>query len=294
MSYYANPDELNYYSSAQSDSSNLAYTDPNPNPSGNYNFYDPNAHRKSFPSHSNSNVNNDLMSTMNTNNATTNTSGTVDYDNEPPLLEELGINPAEILQKTVEIVFPFVKSKSLQNNTGNSNSNSSTSSNADNADLCGPLLYCLLYGTLLLLGGKIHFGYIYGFGMVGTIMMYIILNLMADNANQLNNTGNSYQNSQNNANAPNAPPTSNSISLDRCLSICGYSMFPLVFLSFFCLFFNVRASFMGIFMILFFILWSAFSACRGFEVTLAMREQRYLIAYPALLLYACFALLTIF
>lgn len=40
--------------------------------------------------------------------------------------------------------------------------------------------------------------------------------------------------------------------------------------------------------------WCTFSATRTFEAALEMREQRYLIAYPVFLLYACFALITVF
>ena len=42
------------------------------------------------------------------------------------------------------------------------------------------------------------------------------------------------------------------------------------------------------------ILWSTYSATRFFEAGLQMQASRYLIAYPALLLYACFALITVF
>jgi hypothetical protein len=42
------------------------------------------------------------------------------------------------------------------------------------------------------------------------------------------------------------------------------------------------------------IAWCTQSATRFFEGALHMRPQRYLIAYPALLFYACFTLITIF
>ena len=42
------------------------------------------------------------------------------------------------------------------------------------------------------------------------------------------------------------------------------------------------------------VLWCTQSATRFFEGALHMREQRYLIAFPTFLLYACFALMTIF
>jgi len=42
------------------------------------------------------------------------------------------------------------------------------------------------------------------------------------------------------------------------------------------------------------VLWCTQSATRFFEGALNMRQQRYLIAYPALLLYTVFAFLAVF
>ena len=55
-----------------------------------------------------------------------------------------------------------------------------------------------------LLAGKIHFGYIYGFGAIGCIAMYTVLNLM-------NKTS--------------------VIDMSRVFSVLGYSMLPIVALS---------------------------------------------------------------
>jgi hypothetical protein len=70
----------------------------------------------------------------------------------------------------------------------------------DDSDLAGPILFCLLFGTFLLLSGKVHFGYIYGVALVGTVSQYAILNLMA----------------------------LNSIDFVRTASVLGYCMLPLV------------------------------------------------------------------
>ena len=51
----------------------------------------------------------------------------------------------------------------------------------NDADLTGPLLFCFLFGTSLLLSGKVHFGYIYGVAALGWISIFTILNLMAEN-----------------------------------------------------------------------------------------------------------------
>lgn len=50
----------------------------------------------------------------------------------------------------------------------------------DDSDLAGPILFFLLFGTFLLLSGKIHFGYIYGVALLGLISLHLIMNLMAN------------------------------------------------------------------------------------------------------------------
>ncbi|MFH4975657.1 hypothetical protein AB6A40_002366 [Gnathostoma spinigerum] len=87
-----------------------------------------------------------------------------DFEDEPPLLEELGINFGHIKEKTLAVLNPV----------GTLN----FSVIADQ-DLAGPLVFCLLFGAALLLHGKVHFGYIYGIGGLGCIAMYALLNLMA-------------------------------------------------------------------------------------------------------------------
>jgi hypothetical protein len=88
-----------------------------------------------------------------------------DYENEPPLLEELGINFDHIRQKTFAVLNPV--------------GTASAEVIADQ-DLAGPLVFGLLFGASLLLHGKLQFGYIYGIGLLGCVGMYCLLNLMAE------------------------------------------------------------------------------------------------------------------
>jgi hypothetical protein len=86
------------------------------------------------------------------------------YADEPPLLEELGINFDQITEKTLAVVNPL----------------RSTDANIlQDSDLAGPLVFCLAFGVFLLLSGKVSFGYIYGIGLLGCLSMYSLLNLMA-------------------------------------------------------------------------------------------------------------------
>lgn len=87
-----------------------------------------------------------------------------DYENEPPLLEELGINFSHIKEKTIAVLNP----------TG-----SATVEVIADQDLAGPLVFCLLFGAALLLHGKLSFGFIYGVGGLGCVGIYALMNLMA-------------------------------------------------------------------------------------------------------------------
>lgn len=172
------------------------------------------------------------------------------FDDEPPLLEELGINFRDIWTKTLAVSIPFRAMPTVHE---------------DDADLAGPLVFCMLLGTCLLLTGKVHFGYIYGFGLVGCLVMYVILNLMSEEA----------------------------ISVDRTMSILGYSLLPILLLATLNIFVDLKGS-LGMAVSFLVILWCTVNATRLFEKALSMQEQRYLVAYPVTMLYACFALLTIF
>lgn len=89
-----------------------------------------------------------------------------DYDNEPPLLEELGVNFANIKDRVFAVLNPR---QTMDSNL------------LDEHDLTGPLIFCLALGSLMLMSGKTAFGYIYGFSMCCCLLLYGILNLMIDN-----------------------------------------------------------------------------------------------------------------
>jgi len=91
-------------------------------------------------------------------------SGSTDFDDEPPLLEELGINPDHIFQKTLAVLNPFRETDAAI---------------LQDTDLAGPLAFVLAFGGLLLLSGKVHFSYIYSIGVLGCLAIYALLNLMA-------------------------------------------------------------------------------------------------------------------
>nr|XP_009860868.1 protein YIPF5-like [Ciona intestinalis] len=88
------------------------------------------------------------------------------FEDEPPLLEELGINFDHIYQKTLAVLNPFtITDAGIIKET----------------DLAGPLCFCLALGATLLLGGKVSFGYIYGIGGLGVVAIYALLSIMSMN-----------------------------------------------------------------------------------------------------------------
>ena len=97
--------------------------------------------------------------------------GDEDYSNEPPLLEELGINFGHIWDKTKTILLPIkVCTKTQTRSSGWSHRTSKCSRPnttphihtqplddhiMDDADLAGPLFFLLAFGMFLLLTGKV-------------------------------------------------------------------------------------------------------------------------------------------
>lgn len=138
----------------------------------------------------------------------------------------------------------------------------------DDADLAGPLVYCFLFGFCLLLAAKVHFGYIYGFGVLSCIFMYLLMNLLSPER---------------------------SIDIYRVCSVLGYCLLPIIALAAVNIVISVKdLGFGGFALATLSILWSTHTASRFFEKALYMSEQKYLIVYPTGLVYSCFILITVF
>ncbi|KAM9330397.1 protein YIPF7 [Gastrophryne carolinensis] len=86
------------------------------------------------------------------------------FEDEPTLLEELGINFDHIWQKTLTVLNPWKPADgSIMNET----------------DLTGPMMFCFALGSTLLLAGKVHFGYVYTMSIIGCLGIHALLNLMS-------------------------------------------------------------------------------------------------------------------
>ncbi|KAK9453499.1 hypothetical protein V1511DRAFT_462305 [Dipodascopsis uninucleata] len=177
--------------------------------------------------------------------------GTGGYSDEPPLVEELGINFLHIKSKTLTVLNPLAR---VDQNI------------MDDSDLAGPILFCLLFGTFLLLSGKVHFGYIYGVALLGTISLHFIMNLMASQC---------------------------SIDFTRTASVLGYCLLPLVCASALGIILSMD-NVIGYFLSSLAIFWCTYSSSAMFVAVLQMSEMRPLVAYPLALFYSVFAVMTIF
>lgn len=175
-----------------------------------------------------------------------------DDNDDVPLLEELGIRFDHILSKTLAVMYP---SRRLSEEV------------IDDADLAGPLVFALLLGSCLLLAGKVHFGYIYGFSVVGTIAFHAVLGLLHHQA----------------------------VSYWLTCSVLGYCLLPVIALAVVSILLSLKGL-LGLLLSASAIGWSSYSAVRMLDakLRLAAHDQFYLVVYPLVLLYSCFTLITIF
>lgn len=218
-----------------------------------------------------------------------------EFLDEPPLLEELGINMEHIMFKTKAVVLPFARLPFIKTSASSSSSpqyahdDDTSSIIIKDADLAGPLVFALLLGAELLVTGKLHsFGYIYGLSVFGCGCLALILNLMKGPL------GHAYDHTQ-------MQSASLSISIWTTISILGYALLPVNVLAGVKILFTMmllqhNATVSRVLQLLgaLTVLWCTAASTRLLEVGCDMRAQRYLIAYPIALLYSAFVLVTIF
>mmetsp|Transcript_13589 Transcript_13589/g.24368 ORF Transcript_13589/g.24368 Transcript_13589/m.24368 type:complete len:230 (-) Transcript_13589:1255-1944(-) len=184
------------------------------------------------------------------------------FDDEPPLLEELGIHIDHIVLKCKLILNPLSQFDA---------------SFITDADMAGPIIICLSLGVLLLLGGKVQFGQIYGQAIIGCLSIYFVFNLLS---------------------------VYESIDLYKSVSILGYSLLPILGIAFLRIFanvFHVSSQNYTVVFIAFAVLTVLAVGCctvvsmKIFTAVLKLNSnQKYIVVYPLFLFYTSFALITIF
>lgn len=95
--------------------------------------------------------------------------GSVNFDDEEPLLDELGIHPEQIWSKVRSVLNPFRVNHTVHKD----------------ADLSGPILLYMSFCLFQLLAGKIQFGVILGWIVVSSIFLYVVFNMLAGRTGNL-------------------------------------------------------------------------------------------------------------
>lgn len=170
----------------------------------------------------------------------------------------------------------------------------------DDSDLAGPILFFLLFGTFLLFSGKVHFGYIYGLALVGSLSLHTIFSLMSPDPNSSSPTTSSYPGGSTYA-SPNSHDhlsggggqLSSTLTLPRSASVLGYCLLPLVLTSFVGVVLPMDTA-VGYVLSSLAIVWCTYSSSKMFCAVGRMRSMRGLVAYPLGLFYVGFGIMGIF
>ncbi|KXT02429.1 hypothetical protein AC578_7861 [Pseudocercospora eumusae] len=200
--------------------------------------------------------------------------GTEGYDGEPPLLEELGVNFQHIQSKTLTVLNPMAR---IDQHI------------MDDADLAGPFLFCALFGTFLLLSGKLWFGYVCGLAALGAIALHFVFSMMSpplsqDDVQAAQNHQPGYHGSAH---------FSSTLTLGRSSSVLGYCLLPLVFASLLGVALPLD-TFIGYCLVSLAIAWCTYSSSAMFCVVGRMTNMRGLVAYPLALFYVGFGIMAVF
>ena len=200
--------------------------------------------------------------------------GTEGYEGEPPLLEELGVNFRHIQTKTLTVLNPMAR---IDHHI------------MDDSDLAGPFLFCALFGTFLLLSGKLWFGYVCGLALLGAVSLNFIFSMMSpplsnEEIRQAQDSHNSHYGSA---------QMSSTLTIGRSSSVLGYCLLPLVFASLLGVVLPLD-SVAGYCLVSLAIAWCTYSSSAMFCVVGRMTDMRGLVAYPLALFYVGFGIMAIF
>lgn len=174
----------------------------------------------------------------------------------------------------------------------------------DDSDLFGPIIFCLLFGTFLLLAGKVHFGYIYGLAAIGSVSLHQIFSLMSNPATDT--TSQSMSSPPYNASSfpastggfghdPSSDPGAYNTTLTffRSCSVLGYCLLPLVMTSLVGVALPMDTA-AGYLLTSAAVAWCTYSSSGMFCAVGRMRSMRPLVAYPLMLFYVGFGIMGIF
>mmetsp|Transcript_46720 Transcript_46720/g.119222 ORF Transcript_46720/g.119222 Transcript_46720/m.119222 type:complete len:244 (+) Transcript_46720:227-958(+) len=174
------------------------------------------------------------------------------FDDEPPLLEELGIDIGAIVQKVRGVLLFRMRSDTM----------------AD-LDLGGPLLFVLLLSSLHLLTGRLHFGVILGWSVLGSGAIWWVTSLLS------------------------GIDSSTRIDLYNTCCLLGYGMLPLCLFAALAVVVPRGPALLGLAAVM--VLWCTAAASKMFVIHApSLMDTRILVAYPCLLFYSLLAMLSFY
>ncbi|KAK9806203.1 hypothetical protein WJX72_005193 [[Myrmecia] bisecta] len=176
------------------------------------------------------------------------------FEEEAPLLEELGIDIPGIWKKSRAIA-----------------TNRFRTSDLESLDLGGPLVFALVMGSVHLLTGKLHFGVLLGWSVVASLAIWFVVNSIAGQDN----------------------PDSRVLDLYSCCCLLGYCQLPMVAFAFIALLIP-RGMVSVVLAVLVTLWCGRTAAKLFVKRSPCLEDHYYLIVYPCVLMYSAFALLNVY
>ena len=166
----------------------------------------------------------------------------------------------------------------------------------DDSDLAGPILFFVLFGTFLLFSGKVHFGYIYGLALIGSLSLHTIFSLMSPPPLEQESGGGGggpHHHQMHSHHHQSSSTLASSLTYPRSASVLGYCLLPLVVISLVGVVMPMDSA-GGYVMTSAAIVWCTYSSSGMFCAVGRMRSMRGLVAYPLGLFYVVFGIMAIF
>lgn len=161
----------------------------------------------------------------------------------------------------------------------------------DDSDLAGPIIFFLLFGTFLLFSGKVHFGFIYGLALLGSVSLHFILSLMSPPLTAAEASPHTHDHGV--PGVGGSAHLSSNLTFPRSASVLGYCLLPLVMTSLIGIVLPMD-TLVGYILTMLAIAWCTYSASGMFCAVGRMRGMRGLVAYPLALFYVGFGIMSIF
>lgn len=179
-------------------------------------------------------------------------------EEEPPLLEELGIYPQQIRDNAMTLINPFAGDRLV------------IETFLANLDLSGPIFCAFIFGACLFLAGKVFiFSHLYALSMFSVFGMYGLLKLLCYDQH------------------------AHCISIKGVACALGYGLLHLIWLAFIGIFIRLN-TFDGFIFATLAIVLSTAGASRILSIMSNQPNQRTLIAYPTAMIYILFSFLVAF